>query len=82
MKAGRVVAEGPPEEIVTAELVRDVFGLSSVVVPDPVTGSPLVVPVPPEARALVWGGPARAGARAQVRAAPRGKAQCPRGRQR
>ncbi|MFD8973266.1 ABC transporter ATP-binding protein, partial [Streptomyces sp. NPDC059593] len=47
MKDGRVVAEGPPEEIVTAELVRDVFGLESVVVPDPVTGSPLVVPGAP-----------------------------------
>ncbi|MDT9693185.1 ABC transporter ATP-binding protein [Streptomyces sp. P9(2023)] len=47
MKAGRVVAEGPPAEIVTADLVRDVFGLESVVVPDPVTGSPLVVPGAP-----------------------------------
>ncbi|MFE2157299.1 ABC transporter ATP-binding protein [Streptomyces lydicus] len=44
MKAGRVVAQGHPGEIVTAELVREVFGLASVVVPDPVTGSPLVVP--------------------------------------
>ncbi|MEE1800536.1 ABC transporter ATP-binding protein [Streptomyces sp. JV176] len=47
MKAGRIVAEGAPGEIVTAELVRDVFGLESVVVPDPVTGSPLVVPGAP-----------------------------------
>ncbi|MFJ2213076.1 ABC transporter ATP-binding protein [Streptomyces sp. NPDC101062] len=47
MKAGRIVAEGAPGEIVTAELVRDVFGLKSVVVPDPVTGSPLVVPGAP-----------------------------------
>ncbi|WP_405779549.1 ABC transporter ATP-binding protein [Streptomyces sp. NBC_00859] len=43
MKSGRIVAEGPPAEIVTAELVREVFGLESVVIPDPVTGSPLVV---------------------------------------
>ncbi|MEU8616469.1 ABC transporter ATP-binding protein [Streptomyces sp. NPDC048623] len=47
MKSGRVVAEGAPGEIVTAELVREVFGLHSVVVPDPVTGSPLVVPGAP-----------------------------------
>ncbi|MFC9424821.1 ABC transporter ATP-binding protein [Streptomyces sp. NPDC056987] len=47
MKAGRIVAEGAPGEIVTAELVREVFGLDSVVVPDPVTGSPLVVPGAP-----------------------------------
>ncbi|MFE4536459.1 ABC transporter ATP-binding protein [Streptomyces scopuliridis] len=47
MKAGRIVAEGRPEKVVTAELVREVFGLESVVVPDPVTGSPLVVPGAP-----------------------------------
>ncbi len=44
MKAGHIVAQGRPDEVVTAELVEDVFGLSSVVVPDPVTGGPLVVP--------------------------------------
>ncbi|GGK13829.1 cobalamin/Fe3+-siderophore ABC transporter ATP-binding protein [Streptomyces camponoticapitis] len=47
MKEGRIVAEGPPSEVVTADLVRQVFGLHSVVVPDPVTGSPLVVPGAP-----------------------------------
>ena len=44
MKAGRIVAQGPPRDVVTADLVREVFGLESVVVPDPVTGGPLVVP--------------------------------------
>ncbi|CAM5440677.1 ABC transporter ATP-binding protein [Streptomyces abikoensis] len=52
MKAGRIVAQGRPADIVTADLVREVFGLHSVVVPDPVTGSPLVVPGRP------WGGDA------------------------
>ncbi|MGP3924916.1 ABC transporter ATP-binding protein [Streptomyces sp. 8N616] len=47
MKAGRIVAQGCPSQIVTVDLVRDVFGLESVVVPDPVTGSPLVVPGSP-----------------------------------
>ncbi|WP_309053605.1 ABC transporter ATP-binding protein [Streptomyces sp.] len=47
MKEGRIVAEGPPGAIVTADLVREVFGLDAVVVPDPVTGSPLVVPGAP-----------------------------------
>lgn len=45
MKDGRVVAEGPPHKIVTAELVREVFELECIVVPDPVAGSPLVVPL-------------------------------------
>ncbi|MDG4862630.1 ABC transporter ATP-binding protein [Streptomyces sp. T-3] len=47
MKAGRIVAEGAPRDIVTADLVREVFGLDCVVVPDPVTGSPLIVPGAP-----------------------------------
>lgn len=56
MRAGRVVAEGPPGEVVTAELVREVFGLEAVVIPDPVTGSPLVVPGQPWARGEASGG--------------------------
>ncbi|MGC1211564.1 MAG: ABC transporter ATP-binding protein [Micromonospora sp.] len=44
MRAGAVVAAGPPRDILTAELVRAVFGLDCVVVPCPVTGAPLVVP--------------------------------------
>ncbi|MFE5793748.1 ABC transporter ATP-binding protein [Streptomyces sp. NPDC056503] len=47
MKAGRVVAQGAPSDIVTDAMVHDVFGLPAVVVPDPVTGSPLVVPGAP-----------------------------------
>ncbi|UFU05654.1 ABC transporter ATP-binding protein [Ruania halotolerans] len=45
MKDGAVVAEGPPSEIVTAELVEEVFGLRCLVVPDPVVGKPSVVPL-------------------------------------
>jgi iron complex transport system ATP-binding protein len=45
LKGGRVVAEGPSTEVVTEELVRGVFGLDSRVVPDPVSGTPLVIPL-------------------------------------
>jgi iron complex transport system ATP-binding protein len=45
MKDGAVVAEGVPSEIVTAELVEEVFGLRCLVVPDPVVGTPHVVPL-------------------------------------
>ena len=45
MKEGRIVAEGAPAEIVTAELVEEVFGLRCLVVPDPVTGTPSVAPI-------------------------------------
>ncbi|KAB1908943.1 ABC transporter ATP-binding protein [Micromonospora tulbaghiae] len=44
MKAGRVVAQGPPADVVDADLMREVFGLPSVVMPNPVTGTPMVVP--------------------------------------
>ncbi|GAA4655643.1 ABC transporter ATP-binding protein [Arthrobacter cryoconiti] len=45
MKNGAVVAEGLPGTVLTAALVREVFGLESVVVPDPVTGTPMVLPL-------------------------------------
>ena len=45
MKDGAVVAAGPPAEVITAASVTEVFGLGCVVLPDPVSGSPLVVPV-------------------------------------
>ncbi|EWC62179.1 ABC-type Fe3+-siderophore transport system, ATPase component [Actinokineospora spheciospongiae] len=44
MKSGRVVAEGDPLRVVTAELVEDVFGLRCEVIPDPLSGTPLIVP--------------------------------------
>jgi iron complex transport system ATP-binding protein len=44
MESGAIVAEGPPATVITAELVERVFGLPCVVVPDPETGTPLVVP--------------------------------------
>ncbi|WP_174535129.1 ABC transporter ATP-binding protein [Micromonospora chalcea] len=61
MRDGEVVAAGEPREILTADLVRDVFGLECVVVPCPVSGAPLVVP------ALTQ--PARAGTAAASTAA-------------
>ncbi|GAB3438456.1 ABC transporter ATP-binding protein [Streptomonospora sediminis] len=45
MKDGQVAAEGNPMDIVTAELVEEVFGMPVRVIPCPETGNPLVVPV-------------------------------------
>lgn len=50
MRAGRIVAEGPPAEVITSERVHEVFGLANVVIEDPVTGGPLVVPLRGTAR--------------------------------
>lgn len=45
MKAGDIVALGTPKEVVTEKLVLDVFGLESRVIPDPVSGTPLIIPI-------------------------------------
>ena len=45
MREGEIVAEGPPEEVVTRALVEEVFGLRCEVVPDPVAGTPMVIPI-------------------------------------
>ncbi|MFI7330523.1 ABC transporter ATP-binding protein [Micromonospora aurantiaca (nom. illeg.)] len=68
MRDGAVVAAGEPREILTADLVRDVFGLDCVVVPCPVSGAPLVVP------ALTQAGSAQTGS-AQTGSAQAGSAQ-------
>ncbi|UAX97591.1 ABC transporter ATP-binding protein [Ensifer adhaerens] len=44
MKAGVIVASGRPDEIVTADIVATVFNLPAIVIPDPVTGTPMIVP--------------------------------------
>ncbi|MGW2275831.1 ABC transporter ATP-binding protein [Streptomyces yangpuensis] len=59
MRGGRVIAEGPPQEVVTAELVEKVFGLRCQVIDDPETGTPLVIPAARRPRAQA---PAEAGA--------------------
>ncbi len=39
-----VYAQGPPEEVVTEEMVKSVFGMSCVVTSDPLFGTPLCIP--------------------------------------
>lgn len=42
---GGVFARGLPEDVLTEETVQEVFGLTSRVIEDPVSGKPLVLPV-------------------------------------
>lgn len=44
MRAGAIVAQGRPADVVDAALVEAVYGLASQVVDDPVSGTPMVVP--------------------------------------
>lgn len=45
MAGGKIVAQGTPAQVVTAQTVREVFGITAQIVPDPVSGSPMVVPM-------------------------------------
>lgn len=45
MKDGRIIAQGPPGDIVAEGLVAEVLGLSCRIVSDPETGLPMVVPL-------------------------------------
>jgi iron complex transport system ATP-binding protein len=45
MKDGVLVSSGRPEEVLTEQLLADVFDLEARILPDPVAGTPMVVPV-------------------------------------
>jgi iron complex transport system ATP-binding protein len=44
MRAGRIVVEGAPAEVIDAPVVEAVFGIPCAVVPDPLSGTPMIVP--------------------------------------
>lgn len=46
MKDGAIVTQGTPAEVMTPEVVQQVFGLASRIIEDPLTGTPLVLPLP------------------------------------
>lgn len=45
MKAGSVLAQGHPRDVITAELLHEAFGLRAKVIDDPVGDRPLIVPI-------------------------------------
>ncbi|CAM3108326.1 ABC transporter ATP-binding protein [Prescottella defluvii] len=45
MSEGRIVASGKPEDVISAELLAEVFGLEAAVIDDPVSDRPLIVPI-------------------------------------
>ncbi|CQJ54808.1 ABC transporter ATP-binding protein [Yersinia rohdei] len=44
MRDGQIVAQGNPREIITAALVEQVFGMPCLIIEDPVSHTPLVIP--------------------------------------
>lgn len=45
LKDGKIFASGHPSVVVTEKTVKEVFGMPSRVIPDPVAGTPLVLPI-------------------------------------
>lgn len=45
MHEGHLVASGAPDDVITPDLIRLVFDLEAQVVPDPVSGAPMLLPV-------------------------------------
>lgn len=45
MRDGRIVASGAPKDIISVELIAEVYGLACVIIDDPVAGTPMIVPL-------------------------------------
>ncbi|MNT53191.1 putative siderophore transport system ATP-binding protein YusV [compost metagenome] len=45
MAGGRLHVSGPPEEVLTEGMVRDVFGLENRIITDPTSGRPIMLPI-------------------------------------
>ena len=45
LRDGKIVAEGAPKEVVTADLIERIYGLRCTIIEDPVAHTPLVVPL-------------------------------------
>jgi iron complex transport system ATP-binding protein len=52
MCEGRIVAAGPSHAVITEDCVRTVFGMESRVIEDPVTATPMVIPLGRRSRTL------------------------------
>lgn len=44
MKKGKLIAEGKPGDIITVDLMKEVYGMESSIITDPETGDPYVIP--------------------------------------
>ncbi|MCA1008341.1 ABC transporter ATP-binding protein [Rhodococcus hoagii] len=59
MSEGRIVASGRPQDVISAELLAEVFGLEATVIDDPVSDRPLIVPIGTRHVYGAVGGPTR-----------------------
>lgn len=45
MKNGKLILEGNPNESITTETIREIYGIESMIINDPISNSPLVIPI-------------------------------------
>ena len=45
LSEGKIIAQGTAQEVITESIVRRVFGVESQIIPHPVTGAPLCLPI-------------------------------------
>ena len=45
MKNGMLIKEGIPSDIITSQTIEEIYGLKSVVITDPVSCSPMIIPI-------------------------------------
>ena len=45
MSNGKLIAEGRPVDIITPELMDKVYGLNCMVITDPVSNTPFIIPI-------------------------------------
>lgn len=45
MKNGKLIKQGTPNEVITVENIRNIYGLESTIINDPVSNSPFVIPM-------------------------------------
>lgn len=53
MRQGHIYAQGTPSLVMTETMVAEVFGIESRIVPDPLTGTPMCVPVSRRSRTSI-----------------------------
>lgn len=72
---GRVLADGEPWQVITPEVLAAAFGLEALVIADPASGRPMVVPLEPTTAGAAESGfdRARLGAVGRTERRPRGQ---------
>ncbi len=45
MKNGKLITEGRPQDIITSTVIENIYGLKSFVITDPVSCSPMIIPI-------------------------------------